>query len=72
MQDKCLDTHHEVSSNRSTDPGRDLELQPPVQLFDALSLHLSIVEASPVPLSVLLERADARSSQVGSSVSHRV
>ena len=46
MQDKCLDTHHEVSSNRAADPGRDLELQTPVQLFDALSLHPSIVEVS--------------------------
>ena len=46
MQDKSLDTPQGVSSNRAADPGCGLELQTPLQLFDALSLHPSIVEVS--------------------------
>ena len=46
MQDKSLDTRQGVSSNRAADPGCGLELQTPLQLFDALSLHPSIVEVS--------------------------
>ena len=45
MQDKSLDTHQGVSSNNADDEC-ELELQTPVQLYDALSLHRSIVEAS--------------------------
>ena len=46
MQDKCLETHQGVSSNKAADHECALELHTPVQLFDALSFHPSIVEVS--------------------------